>query len=494
MNIAPDHSGFMAPQLFTPPRPKSLGPLAALLRAAVNRDGNLIGLLPKEVYRIKMGTIGYSRRSIIILNEPDVVRSILTDPTDIYPKNDLMVGAVAPLVGDSIFVSHGETWRKQRAMVAPAFTHMRLSSAFESMRAAIDDYEAKLDKTADTGEPFSLDLAMSHLTADVICRTVFSTSLKSDIAREVFDAFTIFERSVAHVEIRRLILDPPWKDIPQHDAVLQACERIRHHLGQLVDGHLQDGAGFSDIAADIVGARDPEGNPFTRKELIDQLGVFFLAGHETSASVLTWCFYVLATRPDITERLRQEVQAVAGDSDIGFEHIRSLHFARSVFKETLRLYPPITFIPRVAAESTRINGRRIKKGAMLMIAPWVIHRHHDYWANPDQFDATRFMPEREKEVPQDAYLPFGLGPRVCVGANFATIEATLILARLARKYDFDDQGTAKSASCSAPDHPPGDTNHDEGRKTHRIVWYRLVTKPDETVLRSYFAYLPVALT
>lgn len=419
---------------FTPPRPKSLGPLSALVRAGVTGDGNLIALLPKQVYHRKRDTIGMSRRSIIILNDPATVRTILTDPLDIFPKNDLMVGAVAPLIGDSIFVSHGDTWRKQRAMVAPAFTHMRLSSAFNSMTGALDDYEA--DLTAKTGTPFSLDMGMSHLTADVICRTVFSTSLQSEIAQDVFEAFAIFERSVAHVEIRRLIMDPAFKEIPQHDTVLDACQRIRHALNQLVDAHLKPGADFKDIAADTIAARDGDGEPFTREELIDQLGVFFLAGHETSASVLTWCFYILATQPAIAERVRAEVSTVTGDGPITLDHIRKLDFTRNVFRETLRLYPPITFIPRVANEKTVIEGKKVKRGTMLMIAPWVIHRHHAYWKDPDVFDPDRFAPHRADELVPDAYLPFGLGPRVCVGANFATIEAVLIIARLTRHFDF----------------------------------------------------------
>ena len=153
--------------------------------------------------------------------------------------------------------------------------------------------------------------------------------------------------------------------------------------------------------------------------------------------MLTWCFYILATQPDIVARVRDEVHAVAGDGPLELSHIRDLHFARAVFKETLRLYPPITFIPRVAAQATRIGKRKIKNGAMLMIAPWVIHRHHDYWEQPDEFDAERFMPTREKEIIDGSYMPFGLGPRVCVGANFATIEATLIIAQLARNFDFE---------------------------------------------------------
>ena len=424
-------------EMFEPPRPKSLGPLSALLRAAFTGDSNLIGLLPKEAYTMKIGNLGYSRRSIVIINDADEVRKILTDPLDIYPKNDLMVGALAPLVGESIFVSSGDKWRKQRAMVAPAFNHMKLSLAFDAMKAAVDNYETVIDNHINADESFSLDLAMSHLTADIICRTVFSTPLQSDIAREVFDAFTIFEKSVAHVEIRRLIMEPAWSEIPQPDTVLDACERIRTHLGKLVDGHLKENANYDDIANAIINARDAEsGEPFSRKELIDQLGVFFLAGHETTASALTWGFYVLATRPDILDGIRQEVERVTEGSPIGFQHIRNLHFTTSIFKESMRLYPPITFIPRVAAKSTTIGKRNIKKGAMVMIAPWVIHRHHDYWENPDSFDATRFMPHREKEINPNTYMPFGLGPRVCVGANFATIEATLILARLAMRYDF----------------------------------------------------------
>ncbi|MEM9734626.1 MAG: cytochrome P450 [Pseudomonadota bacterium] len=427
---------------FTPPRPKYLGPLSALVRAGFTGDGNLIALLPKQVYRKKRDTIGMSRRSIIILNDPKTVREILTDPLDIFPKNDLMVGAVAPLIGDSIFVSHGDTWRKQRAMVAPAFTHMRLSSAFQSMTGALDDYESGLRANYEAGlqaggtTPFSLDKGMSHLTADVICRTVFSTSLQSEIAQDVFEAFSIFERSVAHVEIRRLIMDPAFKEIPQHETVLDACQRIRHCLNLLVDAHLQAGANFHDIAADTIAARDDEGKPFTREELIDQLGVFFLAGHETSASVLTWCFYILATQPQIADRVRAEVDTITGGGEITLDHIRKLNFTRNVFRETLRLYPPITFIPRVANEKTAIEGKKIKRGTMLMIAPWVIHRHHAYWNDPDVFDPDRFTPERAGELVQDAYLPFGLGPRVCVGANFATIEAVLILARLTRLFDF----------------------------------------------------------
>jgi cytochrome P450 len=414
--------------VYTPPRPNPLWAVAGLMRTAFGGEGNLLSLLPAAAYKMPVGKLGWSRRTILIVNDPSLLRNILTDPTDIYPKNDLMVGALAPLVGDSMFVSSGDTWRRQRRMIDPAFSAMRLTRAFVSMTAAVDDYETKLDDLAARGEAFSLDLAMSHLTADIICRTVFSTSLQSKTAREVFDDFTIFERSVAHVELKRLIFDPAWSDIPQHGEVLAACERIREHLGQLVDNHLKEGASFNDIAAAIVAARDLDsGEGFTRKELIDQLGVFFLAGHETTAS---------AQQPGVVARIRKEVDTVCGDGPVEFEHVKRLAFTRNVFRETLRLYPPITFIPRVAAESTQIGKYKVKRGAMIMIAPWTIHRHAAHWKNPHTFDPDRFGVERENELVPGTYLPFGWGPRVCVGASFATTESALILARLARRFDF----------------------------------------------------------
>ncbi|MFN0217319.1 MAG: cytochrome P450 [Hyphomicrobium sp.] len=424
--------------MYVPPRPKPISAVAALLRAAVRGDGDLLSLLPAEAYRIEAGWLGFSRRSILIVNAPDLTRRIMADPDDNFPKNDLMVGALEPLVGNSIFVSGGDLWRRQRRMIDPAFSHIHLNRAFASMAAAVDDYRDKLDGRAASGETFSLDLAMSELTADVITRTVFSTTLKSQTARDVFESFSAFERTVAHVEIKRLILEKPWAKIPQHERVLAACALIRRHLGDLVDTHIAaTGGAYNDIAAAVIGAQDAStGVSFTREEVIDQLGVFFLAGHETTASVLTWVFYILATQAHVLARMRREIAEVVGDGPVEFEHTKRLPYVRNVFRETLRLYPPITFIPRVANEKAEIGAFRVKRGAMIMISPWTIHRHDLYWRNPHAFDPDRFGPEREGELVPGAYLPFGQGPRVCVGAAFAATESALILAELVRRFDF----------------------------------------------------------
>lgn len=427
--------------LYRPPAPRPLSPLLSLARVLASRPRSLLGLVPEAAYREMVTPLGFSRRGILLVNDPELTRTILTNPLERYPKNDLMVGALEPLVGESIFVSDGKAWARQRRMVEPAFSHMGISRAFRWMREAVDDYERHFDDLAASGDAFSLDAAMSHLTADIICRTIFSASLSLGTARDVFVSFAEFERSVASVDLGQLIFGKPWAKVSQPAPVLAACERIRAHIDALLAPRLAaleaGGHPGGDIASDLIAARDPEtGEGFTRKELIDQIGVFFLAGHETTASVMTWTLFILSQRPDMVERLRAEIDAVAGEGEIELAHVKKMELVRDVFREALRLYPPITFIPRVAAEDVRIGRYHARKGTMIMIAPWTTHRHHALWPNPDRFDPDRFSGATEASIVPGSYMPFGLGPRICVGAAFATIESGLMLARLVRRYDI----------------------------------------------------------
>ena len=431
MNVA------TCPEPYTPPKPHSLAALPALARVLWNGDGNLLDLLPAAAYRFAVGNLGYSRRSTVLFNDPELVRHILRDPDGLFPKSDLMVNALEPLIGESIFVTDGEKWRRQRAMIDPAFSNLRISHAFGAMQAAVHAYLNELDEHAASGEAFSLDKAMSQLTADIICRTVFSTSLDSKVAHDVFEDFTVFERSVAQVDLRHLIFKPAWSSAPQPPEVVEACRRIRRHIATLIDTHLADGVSFNDIASDVIAARDADsGAPFTREELIDQLGVFFLAGHETTASALTWLFFICAERPEVVVRMREEIDRVVGDDEVSFGHLKSLPYLRAVFRETLRLYPPITFMPRVALQDATVGPRRLPRGALVMISPWTLQRHQDYWTEPHGFRPERFLPENDKDLTEGAYIPFGQGPHTCVGAGFAQTESLLIVTELFRRFDF----------------------------------------------------------
>lgn len=421
---------------YFPPAPKPASRFRALASAIAGRR-DLLALFPSSSYNVMVGKAPISRRPIFIVNNPKMVRAITINRVGAFPKSDLMVGALEPLVGDGIFISNGRTWKRQRRLIDPAFAHMRIKSAFDEMARAVTTFEARLDAHAASGDVAELDEEMSHLTADIIFRTIFSEPIESADARAVFRAFSDYQNAVAQIEPWVLLTSKPWGKVRQPSEVVRKCALIRETLGVLIDKRLADGGRRSDIAGDIIAARHPQtGEGFSREELIDQIAVFFLAGHETSASALTWAFFILAERPEILARLREEVDRIAGAGPISFDHTRRLPFTRNVFREVLRLYPPVSFITRIAERSMRLGMQEVPRGALMVISPWLIHRHRKLWTEPDRFDPDRFAPERERELKPGAYIPFGLGPRVCTGASFATVESVLILAALARRYDF----------------------------------------------------------
>jgi cytochrome P450 len=423
---------------YRPPAPRPMDPLSSLVRTVARRDRDLLSILPAVAYTKLVTTLGWSRRGILLVNDPPEVARILADPDGDFPKNDLMTGALLPLVGESIFVSNGSLWARQRRMIEPAFSHMRINRAFAPMAAAVDDFIPTLAQHAADGTPLLLDHAMSHLTADIITRTIFTKGLESESARGIFTAFGEWQARVANVEVGRLLFGRPFDDVPQPPRVREACSAIRAHIGALVDERLAPGAPvYDDIAGAAIAARDPDtGAGFTREELVDEISTFFLAGHETTASVLTWIFFLLSQMPNVAERLRAELDAVVGQEPVTFDHLKKLAYGRAVFRETMRVYPPLTFIPRVAARDLTVAGRRVRRGTMIMIAPWTMHRHRKLWNEPERFDPDRWAPDREKAHVAGAYIPFGAGPRVCVGAAFAQTESALIMARVAREFGF----------------------------------------------------------
>jgi cytochrome P450 len=189
------------------------------------------------------------------------------------------------------------------------------------------------------------------------------------------------------------------------------------------------------MLAAFIDAEDPEtGKRFNDRELVDQVGIMFLAGHETSASALAWALYLIAQVPDVQRRLQAEADAVFADGPLEFAKMRQLPFTRDVFRETLRLYPPVAFVPRDASEAEEMRGKQILPGSILFVSPWLMHRHTEHWEDPDVFDPDRFARQETRASEQKAYLPFSKGPRVCLGAAFALQEAVIVLATIMRDW------------------------------------------------------------
>ncbi len=425
---------------YRPPAPARRSEAAILARAVFLRQRDLLNLLPAEAYRLKMGKVPIGKRRIWIVNDPKLIRRILVEKAEDYPKSDLMVAALKPLVGDGIFISNGHTWKRQRRMIEPSFAHMRLTTAYPQMVGAVDTLISEL---AAAKGPVELDAAMSRVTADAIYRTIFSEPLASSDARGVFDAFQRYQDVVPQVNPKTIISSPANGSFDDVPAVVNACREIRGVLGRLIDRRLAEEAAGTvrdgdDLAGAVMAARDKEtGTRFDRDELIDQIAVFFLAGHETSASVLAWSFFILSQTPEIAAEIRAEVKEICGDGPIEYAHIARMVYTRAVFKETMRLYPPVSFITRIATKSDEMRDHKVEPGDLVVVSPWLVHRHDKFWKDPEVFRPERFLPENEKKLKADTYLPFGLGPRVCPGGGFAQTEGVLILASLTRRFAFE---------------------------------------------------------
>lgn len=281
---------------------------------------------------------------------------------------------------------------------------------------------------------------MTHVTADIILRTIFSLSLTGPDAKRVFDAFERFQTLAPRLLMPQLFrlgwLVPFWSRRRSR----QAAREIRGLLEGFIRPRWEARAeAAKEPPRDILGAllqarteTDAEGFGFD--ELVDQVAMLFLAGHETSASALTWALHLLARDPEIQQRVCDEVRTVCGDGPIDYGHVKDLEFTRNVFREVLRLFPPVGFMARECAAPKTMRDKSVAAGASVVVAPWLIHRHRELWERPDEFDPDRFAEPAGRESARSAYLPFGLGPRVCIGAAFALQEAVLILASVARRY------------------------------------------------------------
>jgi len=435
-------------QYFLPPKPATHNKrfLARALTGAAR--ANYLANFIKQSYSMKMGQIWAPRRNIFMPNQYELVRRMLVTDAEIFPKSDMLESILKLLIGNGVFVANGQEWKRQRRLIDPAFAHAKLKNVFPAMIAAVDGLLQRVNDNAD-GAIVAIDEEMTHITADVIFRTIFSVSLEQAEAKQLFTAFNRFQDAAFAIGFVKSIGLPNiffYKNRQARTAARDIRNLIKPFILERYTRH-KNGEAIeeNDILTSLVTARDPEtGDGFSLEELIDQTAVLFLAGHETSASALSWALYLIANSPDVQERIHSE--AVEAFSDIlpEYKDIKKLRFVRDVFQETLRLYPPVGFLPREATQCEHMRGKSIKPGDIFLISPWLIHRHTDYWQDPDVFNPDRYKDGASKESLRQAYLPFSMGPRICPGAGFAKQEAMIVLASLVRRYKFDP----------VPDHVP----------------------------------------
>ena len=424
-------------QGWRPPAPALRSTLFTGLRILFQRSPDLLQILPRDCYTKEFIKVPLGRRSVFIVNHPETLRRILGDDRANYPKSDLMVSALSPLLGDGILISEGKLWEHDRQMLEPAFVHMRLAHMFSDMRQAIHDFVERL-RLLETNAVVDLELELTHVTADIMLRTIFSKPMGAARADAVFEAFSSFQKNSPQFELRHILDSDPSKPALSDMELMRDAAILRNLLADMLDERLKlnsQGKVFFDFAQAVIDTRDSEGLSFSREKVIDHLAVFFLAGHETTASSLSWTFFMLSQQPQILGQLRIEIRKVLSNRSFEFDDFKSLNFVRDVFRESLRLYPPAAFLTRRALYEDKFGGIKVPADSLIVVSPWLIHRHQAYWPNADRFIPSRFSLNGGSTVP-GTYLPFGLGPRSCTGAAIAQLEASVILCEVLRRFSF----------------------------------------------------------
>lgn len=412
-----------------PPRPSAPAGrqgFAALI-SAFRRD--LLSALPPHLFRAWMAEYRAPFLRSYLCNDPALVRLVLSERPEDFPKSSRLREGLAPLLGRSVFVTNGPEWAFQRRIVDPAFAGGRLREAFPAIRDGGAAMVARLSPGTRDIEP-----ECSFAAADAIFRAMFSLPIEAEVAAEVFAAFRAHQDTQPIVNLAAILPLPDWLPRLHTRRTRDTAARIRRLITGLVarrQAAIAAGTAPDDLATRLMVTPDPvTGRRFTPAEMVDQVAIFFLAGHETSAAALSWALWLLAMAPDWQDRVAAEARALPDPLTVA----PALPVARAVFRETLRLYPPVPMMVRETARPETFRGRTVPKGAQVVISPWHLHRHERLWAAPDAFDPGRWLDRRDAETARAAFLPFSAGPRVCPGAGFAMIEGPLMLAQVVAAF------------------------------------------------------------
>jgi cytochrome P450 len=410
-----------------PPRPESRPEGASLWRHLALFRRDVLSAQPERLYRAKLAEMRTWFFRSVMPNEPDLVRRVLVERAADYPKSGRVAEGLRPLLGRSVFLANGAEWARQRRIIDPAFEAAGVRAAYPALFAAGQAGVARLEQG-----PVEIEALASHMAADAIFRVMFSLPIEAPLAAQIYRDFRAFQRAQPLLNAGAFLTLPAW--LPRgHGRVARAAARaIRARIAEFVMRRAEEiarGTAPDDFATRIMTARDPEtGAEFSPEEMVDQVAIFFLAGHETSAAALGWALYLLATHPGAQARVAGEGETFAAAPD--FAALNGLRFTRDVFRESLRLYPPVPMMVREAAAADRLRGRAVARGTQVVLSLWHLHRHERLWAEPHGFDPDRWA----GGCPRGAFLPFSAGPRVCPGAGLAMVEGPLFLALLLARW------------------------------------------------------------
>ncbi|GJE61001.1 cytochrome P450 [Methylobacterium trifolii] len=370
---------------------------------------------------------------ITVVSDPALIRYLLVENAANYRKDDLQRRVLAPGLGNGLLSAEGDEWRLQRRTLAPIFSARTVQGFSDSMNAAGAFLARRLARR--DGKPVDVALEMTRVTLDVLERTIFTQGLPGD-PDALGRAITRFLEAVGPIDPLDVFGVPDFVPRLGRLRARPAGRFFAEVVDELIARRkalMQTGAAPQDLLTLLLAAQDPEtGNGLTDLAVKANIVTFIAAGHETTANALTWALYCLSQDADSLARLEEEVDAEASETFA----VERLPFAKAVMEEAMRLFPPVPFLSRQAIRDDRLGRIKVPRGSMVLVAPYVLHRHRTLWDDPDAFVPDRFLGTAREDIPRFAYLPFGAGPRVCIGQSFSLQEAVIVLAHIVRTVRF----------------------------------------------------------
>lgn len=430
-----------SPALFVPPAPvpRSRGRIPGIIEVARTIFRNPLELWGEPSYEERWINTRFLNERTLIVNDPGLIRHVLVDNAKNYRMGVIRQLVLRPILRDGLLTAEGDIWRRSRKAMAPVFTPRNINQFGEAMLASVRRYEAHYEKAAADGSVRDIARDMTELTFDMLSQTLFSGEIVTASGDFAADVERLLH-TMGRVDPFDLLKMPGW--VPRLTRL--RGNRVMGMFRAIVDDTMakreRSMAAGGDVAEDFLTLllRQEQAGGLTREEVKDNIITFIGAGHETTARALGWTLYCLANSPADRSIVEAEIDAMfAADPGPPEGWVERLPKTRAAFEEAMRLYPPAPSINRAAIADDQYGDLRIEAGITVLIMPWTLHRHRRLWASPEAFMPSRFWPENRDSIDRFQYLPFGAGPRVCIGASFALQEAVISLAVLLSRYRFD---------------------------------------------------------
>jgi cytochrome P450 len=374
---------------------------------------------------------------VFLVNHPEGVKNVLQDHHRRYSKDTIQYNALSTITGRGLLTNDGSSWLRQRRLTQPAFSRPRLMALDQIVVPAAQRMLDRWEGIARYAGTVDVDSEMMRLTLEIVGKMLFSIDLSEEAGPLTQAVLTALDHIMYRA--RNVLVFPDFVPTPRNLRFRRAVQTLNHVVDAMVSERQKNDLPGDDLLGMLLRSRDEEtGQGMTNAQIRDEILTMLIAGHETVASALTWTWYLLSSHPKERDRLHQEAVRQSDDHLLTTADLPLLPYSAQVFSEALRLYPPAWVISRKAVEADELQGVSIPAGALVIISPYVIHRHPDFWETPLAFEPDRFSVENVEKIERFAYIPFGAGPRLCIGSHFATIEAQLIMTMIARRFWLEE--------------------------------------------------------